>query len=399
MLHRLLLDAARHHHVVHDLALVRHRVRAHHGARPPVALRRDAGEPAARVDEEDGDAEAALEDVELGGGDDLDRLLRGREAAPRLLLAVLQRAPPLGVVVVVVVLLALRQLAAVLRVLRHLAGDGAHLGGGEAAAERQADRARLVGALAVVAHQPLRERAARVGARVAGAALARVVGDEGLGGRAVGHLALRVDALHHVRQHEEVLRLRLRGVEGGEGVSGQRRDGGGEGGGRGRERRDEGGGAARLRRFGAAEHPAAHHPLRHPHAVRAHHAGDPRARHAGEQAAEHRAGHPAAAHHAAAHPHLLRHPAVDAALLRALRHQRLELHLGARAVRDHALLAGDDGAVLGVDVGERLELLADGAVGGGALEEVGVDLLHLVAVRHLMRGGGRRRPSEAWWWW
>ena len=211
VLHRLLLDPRRHHHVVHDLALVRHRVRAHHRPGAPVALRGDAGEAAARVDEEDGDAEAALEDVELGGGDDLDRLLRGREAAPRLLLAVLQRAPPLGVVVVVVVLLALRQLAAVLRVLRHLAGDGAHLGGGEAAAERQADRARLVGALAVVAHQPLRQRAARVGARVAGAALAGVVGDEGLGRRAVGHLALRVDALHHVRQHEEVLRLRLRG--------------------------------------------------------------------------------------------------------------------------------------------------------------------------------------------
>ena len=220
VLHRLLLHARGHHHVVHDLALVRHRVRAHHGAGAPVALRRDAGEAAARVDEEHRDAKARLEGVELGGGHDLDRLLRGRQPLAVLAAAVLRGAAPLRVVIVVVVVLfPLRQLAA--RRVRRVGErrcDGAHLGGGEAPAERQADRARLVGALAVVAHQPLRQRAARVGARVAGAALARVVGDEGLGGRAVGHLALRVDALHHVRQHEEVLRLRLRGVEGGEGV-------------------------------------------------------------------------------------------------------------------------------------------------------------------------------------
>ena len=58
-------------------------------------------------------------------------------------------------------------------------------------------------------------------------------------------------------------------------------------------------------------------------------------------------------------PHLVRSTDVAASPL----HQRLQLSLCTRAIRNHALLARCRHAVLGVDEREWLQLLADGAIG------------------------------------
>ena len=102
--------------------------------------------------------------------------------------------------------LALRRLAERLLRRRRYRCDN-HLGRGDVAAKRQTDGAGLVGALAVVAHQFLDQRTAWEQARVARAAAARVVGDKVLGRPAIGHSTLVVGALHHVREHEQVIRV------------------------------------------------------------------------------------------------------------------------------------------------------------------------------------------------
>eukprot|EP00962_Isochrysis_galbana_P013534 scaffold3836_cov125-Isochrysis_galbana.AAC.6 len=58
-------------------------------------------------------------------------------------------------------------------------------------------------------HKALRESAARVSARIPSAARSRVIRHERLGGGALGDRAVGVGALHHVRKHEQVMRLRL----------------------------------------------------------------------------------------------------------------------------------------------------------------------------------------------
>ena len=292
------------------------------------------------------DGEARLEDVDLLH--DAVLLVLGRRrrvlallrAADALLTLALGAARRVAVLVAVLVVLAL-PLAAPLLALRRLGvrlGRHVHLGGLQPPPQRQADGAVLVGALAVVPHQPLGERAARVLARVARAALPRVVGHERLGRGALGDGAVDVGALHHVRKHEQVVCLRLH--------------------------------AAVVEAAGDAVHA---HPS--PHA------------HRGAAAGHHLHGRARVAH---AHAHA----GAPRRALVAL-HQRLQLLLCARAVRDDALLARLRVAVLGVDVGERPQLLADGAVRRGALEEVGVDLLHLVAVRHRAVGvAAARRVHE-----
>mmetsp|Transcript_56047 Transcript_56047/g.134302 ORF Transcript_56047/g.134302 Transcript_56047/m.134302 type:complete len:251 (+) Transcript_56047:1942-2694(+) len=90
----------------------------------------------------------------------------------------------------------------------------------------------------------------------------------------------------------------------------------------------------------------------------------------------------------AAHRHARHAAAAERALplLLALLHEHLQLALRSSTVRNDALLARRGDAMLGVNVRERLELLADGALHRVALEKVAVDLFHLVAMRH----GARR---------
>jgi hypothetical protein len=371
----LLLTAGVGHHDVVAHLLRHHRVvRAHHDARAPLASpqRRVLISTARR--EVYGDAEARLKVILLGG----DSLLLSHARRCRVRAATLLRAAAatLGATscqTIAVSLLALRLptlcplLLLFLALVRRPPRGGvlgttgrrrrglvrhAHLGRREPTTQRQADRAHLVGALAVVPHQALRQSTAGVGALVPSAARARVVRDESLRRRAFRDGAVCRGALHHVREDEQVVCLGLRiHLLDGRPVARRRAD-------------PHMGGRDAPVRQGRQERPRLQQTSGSAAAIRAADA-------TGRSGAR-----------------VLRRalPASD---------QGLQLPLGCCAVGDDAGLPGGRDAVLSVDEGEGLEPLADGALRLPAFEEVCVDLLHLVAVRHRARRVlARRRMHE-----
>ena len=61
----------------------------------------------------------------------------------------------------------------------------------------------------MVSHEPFRERAARISASVTSATLTRVIGYKRFRGCALRHRAIGASALHHMRENQKVMRLRL----------------------------------------------------------------------------------------------------------------------------------------------------------------------------------------------